>query len=269
MSGLKSSASNFATVILIATLAVIALVGPARAASDDGCPTPSDEIVTDRPNTTNSSIVVPYGSFQVESGVTYNARKGSDVIDGSETRLRLGVAHCTELTLDVPDYFYAPDGAAASGFSDVKLGVKRQLPQLPGDFTLSAIGGLSFPTGANKVAGPGYNPFIQFPWSRDIASGWSVSGMFTVTWFTSQPPLNPTFEPTFAIGREFGPKSDAVVEYVGDYNHQWPSQVLDTGAVYRVTEHQQVDFQAGFGLNSASLHHFFGVGYSFRIDGLY
>ena len=261
--------ANLANALLVAALALVAAAGPARAASDDGCPTRADPIVTDRPNTTNSSLVVPFGSFQAENGITYTARKGSDVLDGSETRLRLGVAHCTELTLDVPTYFYAPNGPAASGFGDVKLGVKRQLPRLPGDFTLSATAGLLFPTGANNVAGPGYNPFLQFPWSRDFESKWSVGGMFTVTWYTSQPPFNPTFEPTFVIGRALGDAANAEVEYVGDYNHQRPTQVLDTGAVYRVTDHQQVDFQAGFGLNSASLHHFFGIGYSFRIDGLY
>jgi hypothetical protein len=38
--------------------------------------------------------------------------------------------------------------------------------------------------------------------------------------------------------------------------------------VYRISKRQQIDFQAGFGLNSSSLDHFFGLGYSIRIDNL-
>jgi Putative MetA-pathway of phenol degradation len=212
---------------------------------------------------------VPYGSFQVENGVTWTARQRSNVVDGSEALLRLGVARCTEVLLTVPNYFYSTNGPASSGFANLGLAVKRQLPPLPGDFTLSATAGLAFPTGAKRISGPGYNPFVQFPWSRDIGYGWSVSGMFTVTWFPSQSQQNPTFQPTFAIGKELGPGASGVIEYVGEYNHQRPSQILDTGAVYRVTDHQEIDLQAGFGLNSSSLDHFFGLGYSFRLDGLF
>ena len=48
--------------------------------------------------------------------------------------------------------------------------------------------------------------------------------MFTVTWFTSQHAINPTFEPTLSLERDFGPTLDLFVEYVGDYpNHVRPS----------------------------------------------
>jgi hypothetical protein len=38
-------------------------------ATDDSCPQPSSEIATDRPDTTNPSLVVPQGRFQQENGV--------------------------------------------------------------------------------------------------------------------------------------------------------------------------------------------------------
>ena len=118
--------------------------------------------------------VVPYGSLQAESGVNWAVDQRSDVIDGSETRLRLGVAHCTELFLDVPDYFYALNGRAPSGFSDLVLSVKRQLTFLPANLDLFVTAGLSFPTGGKDVSSHGWDPYFQVPWSRDIADGWSV-----------------------------------------------------------------------------------------------
>jgi hypothetical protein len=82
----------------------------------DGCPTVADEIVTDRPDVTNSSLVVPWGSVQAENGVDWSVRHGSDSVDGTNTRLRLGVAHCTEFLIDVPNYFGALNGDSRPGF---------------------------------------------------------------------------------------------------------------------------------------------------------
>jgi hypothetical protein len=106
-------------------------------------------------------------------------------------------------------------------------------------------------------------------WSHGIADGWGVEGMFTVTWFPSDSMRNPTFESTFAVEREIGSFADAFVEYVGDYDHRRPTQLLDGGGAWRFTTTQQVDFHAGFGLNSSTVDHYFGVEYSIRFDGLF
>jgi hypothetical protein len=255
----------FAAILFGAAAAIF--VSPTLAA--DGCPDSSSEISTDRPDVTNSSRVVPYGSLQVENGVDWTVRERSDVVSGSETRLRFGVAQCTELLADVPTYFYSLNGRAASGFSDLVVAVKRELP-VPYRFHLSATAGVGFPTGANKVAGPGYDPYIEFPWSRRLDDDWSIHGMFTVTWFTSQSAINPTFEPTLSLERRLSPTKDLFIEYVSEYpNHKRPSQILDGGGSWRVTRLQQFDFHVGVGLNSSSPDHYFGIGYSFRLDGLF
>jgi len=120
---------------------------------------------------------------------------------------------------------------------------------------LSAAAGLGFPSGSTRISGRGYQPYIQFPWSREIADGWEIAGMFTLTWFPSEALQNPTFEPTLSLERAFGSSADMFIEYVGDYDHQRPSQVLDTGGAWRFTKTQQLDFHAGFGLNSSSVDH--------------
>jgi len=116
------------------------IVGAARAFAADGCPTDTSEIDTDRPDVTNSSRVVPYGSLQAENGVDWTVRQGSDVLSGTTTRLLLGVAQCTEVLADVPTYFYSLNGRASSGFSDLVVSIKRELP-IPLNFHLSATGG--------------------------------------------------------------------------------------------------------------------------------
>jgi Putative MetA-pathway of phenol degradation len=201
--------------------------------------------------------------------VTWTAHDHSDVFDSAETRLRLGVADCVELVIDTPTYFYAMNGPASSGFNDVVLSFKWQLPALDG-FDSAAAAGIALPSGSQDLSGRGYDPYLQGSWSRDIWNGWGVAGMFTVFWLTSRSSQNPTFEPTFEITRDLLPSVGSFVEYVGDYpNHTQPSQVIDAGATWRIAHLQQVDLHFGFGLNRASPDHFFGFGYSFRLDGLF
>ena len=248
---------------------MVTLAGTAQQSAAHDCPTSGDQIETDRPDVTNSPIVVPRGSFQAENGVTWIAHDGSDVLDAAETQLRLGVADCVELVITVPTYFYAMNGQASSGFDDVVSSFKWELPVLYG-FVVAAAGGLEFPSGRPELSGRGYDPYIQGSWSREIGEDWGVAGMFTVFWLTSQSAQNPTFEPTFEVERDLTASLDSFVEYVGDYpSHMRPSQVIDAGATWLISKRQQADFHFGFGLNRSSPDHFLGVGYSFRLDGLF
>ena len=93
-------------------------------AKAESCPTARNEISTDRPDVTNSSLVVPAGSLQIENGVNSSARDGSRFVDGTNTRLRAGIANCFEFLVDVPTYFAKFRGLEGSGFSDVAPAVK-------------------------------------------------------------------------------------------------------------------------------------------------
>jgi hypothetical protein len=85
----------------------------------DGCPKPSDEIATDRPDVTNSSLVVPVGSFQSENGANLTGPDGGRTFDGTNSRWRLGIAPCFEVLIDLPTYFAKIKSPGISGFADV------------------------------------------------------------------------------------------------------------------------------------------------------
>src|ERR1700682_2988634 len=148
-------------------------------AKAESCPTTKDEISTDRPDVTNSSLVVPAGSLQIENGVNFSARDGSRFVDGTNTRLRAGIANCLEVLVDVPTYFANVRGPEGSGFSDVAPALKWQISPVPGKIDLSAVFGVALPTGLAGIAGRGAQPYLQFPWSWELRSGWGLSGMFT------------------------------------------------------------------------------------------
>jgi Putative MetA-pathway of phenol degradation len=223
--------------------------------------------VTDRPDVTNSSPVEPSGSLQAENGVDWIARHGSNSLDATNTRLRAGVAHCTEFLIDIPSYSGSLNGTEPSGFSDVVLSFKRQL-LVPLRFDLSATGGLGFPSGSSSISGHGYQPYIQFPWSHELADGWAVEGMFTLTWYQA------TRAGIRALSRHL--RLVGILAEPRDCSSTMPvtmtiaaMQLLDGGGTWRITQTQQLDFHIGFGLNSSTVDHYFSIGYSIRLDHLW
>ncbi len=63
-------------------------LGVSMAPGVEECTQPGNPIETDRPDTTNSAIVVPADIF----------------FDGTNNRWRLGIASCLEVLADVPNY---------------------------------------------------------------------------------------------------------------------------------------------------------------------
>jgi hypothetical protein len=131
-------------------LPALAIFGAVDAQAD-ACPTAKDEIATDRPDVTNSSLVVPVGSLQSENGVNFSARDGGRIVDGTNTRWRLGIAPCLELQMDIPTYFATVRGRGSSGFSDVSPAMKWQVSPIPGKVDLSMVFGMALPTGMGRT----------------------------------------------------------------------------------------------------------------------
>jgi hypothetical protein len=63
-----------------------------------------------------------------------------------------------------------------SGFGDMAFCLKQHLGPVPGDFDLAVIVAVSFPAGQSGVTSGGYDPFIKFPWLKELKDGWSVGG---------------------------------------------------------------------------------------------
>jgi hypothetical protein len=234
------------------------------------CPLSTSEIATDRPDVSNSSIVVPPGSLQGENGINSTGHAVEKTFDGTNSRLRLGVAPCLELLVDLPNYVGALRGPADSGFSDVVPAVKWQISGLPEPWNLSATAGAGLPTGATKIAGLGVQPYLQFPWSHELGGGWGTSCMLTTFFFPSNPANNQTTEATFVVEKKVTQRTSLFVEYVGDYPVRGGNvELFNIGGEYLLTRTQQIDFHVAFGLNRNSPDYIVGIGYSWRLDNLF
>ena len=189
---------------------MLALGAPALAA--DECTRTDKPIETDRPDTTNSSTVVPVGSLQNENGINISRHDGSEIFDGTNSRWRLGVARCFEALIDLPNYVGTFRGAAASGFGNAIPAVKWQVSPVPGKFDFSIVTGAALPTGAIAVAGPGVQPYLQFPWSVQLGGSWAITGMETNFFTPSNPAIKFANQSTVVIEKEVTERSFLFVE---------------------------------------------------------
>jgi len=224
----------------------------------------SSPIATDRPAITDSSVVVPSGSLQVENGLQIATASGAHTFDGPESLVVFGLTDATELRFTVPDYLYWAPG---SGFGDLALGVKQQIGNTSSGFDVSLIVSLTFPSGARAVSSHGYDPSLQLPWSQKISENWTAAGMLSVYWLTQSGARNLTGESTFLFDRQLTGSWDAFVEYAGDFPERGePRHLLHAGTAYKLGLYQQLDLHVGAGLSRAAVDHFIGVGYSFRLQ---
>jgi len=198
------------------------------------CTQPSNPIETDRPDITNSSIVLPVGSFQSENGINLSRRDGALVFDGTNSRLRLGIAPCPEVLVDLPSNVTAFHGFGASGFTNLAPAVKWQISPIPEKFDLSMTTGVGLPTGAGSIAGPGAQPYLQFPWSVEIGHGWAITGMVTNFFIPADPVNRYTNQSTLVIERQFGERAFLFAEYVGEFPLVGrTSHMFNSGGGYR------------------------------------
>jgi hypothetical protein len=242
---------------------------PAGAAHASECPSSGSEIATDRPDVTNSSLVVPAGSVQSENGINTSRQGAGSGFDGSNSRLRFGVAPCLELLVDIPSHVGRLSGTVDTGLTNVSPAVKWQLGALPESSSLSVVVGVGLPTGTPAITGPGLQPYLQFPWSHEFGGGWGVSGMFTSFFRPSGFANHQTSEATFVIEKKISEKISMFAEYVGDYPARGAAIALfNVGGGYLLSRTEQIDFHMAFGLNGSSPNYTIGVGYSLRWDNV-
>jgi hypothetical protein len=230
-----------------------------------------EEIVTDRPDITESATVVPKASLQAENGLAWTNDHLNHLVTLCQTLLRLGVSDRTELRLTLPSYSLGFDrGTGSFGVTDISIGFKHQLGPLPGGFDLSLIVATSVPTGVADKTTHRLDPFLKVPWSRELGNGWSIGGMASIFWPTEEGKRNLTWEPTFVLQRDLSRSFDVFTEYGGDYPQRGGAkQTIHFGTAYRINSTNQIDFHFGFGLSPSTPQRFFAAGYSFRIDRLW
>jgi hypothetical protein len=94
--------------------------------------------------------------------------------------------------------------------------------------------------------------------------------MFTVFFRPSDPVSREVYQSTLVLERKIGEKAAVFVEWIGDFPSDAPAgHLLNSGAIYRLSNTEQIDFHIGAGLNAEVPRFVFGLGYSYRFDRLF
>lgn len=234
------------------------------------------ELITDRPDQTESSAVVPHKSLQIETGfvlennTTDVARQKS--IAYNTTLLRYGLLTNFELRLGLEylgeELEQKNTGAttAHSGLGPLYTGFKvkiadedRWRPEV------AFLGGLVLPFSANKIFKPEYSAVnMRFSVSHTLSDNLSLGYNLGAEWDGET--AVPGYIYTIALGIGLTDKLGMFAEGFGLFTEEGRGEHLfDGGFTYLVLPNFQLDISGGIGLNSNAADNFISVGLSYRL----
>jgi len=225
-------------------------------------------IVTDRPDFTESSVVVPKGSVQLESGFTFvRASKTSKSLSGPELLFRQGLTERLELRLGLPSFSRITNSGPShiDGFGDTYVGAKLQLGPSKDGTEFAIIPAVVIPTGHDDIRSENLAPEIKFVYSRSLSNGCALSGMVYVSSVKEGGRNTTPVQHTVSLGVPIREKVGMFVEHVLDVSRrERPSHLLHCGFTYQPKLKTQFDVHFGIGLTPGAPNYFVAGGYSIR-----
>jgi len=265
---------------LVGALAVLCLLC-ASAASTSAQEAP--ELVTDRPDQTESTAIVPAGRAQLELGATLtrDEEAGSRVesLGGPGSLLRLGLSERVELRLGwegwVDEETRSGGGRGrVDGAADAAIGAKLRLREGDGASpAIALIAATSVPIGEEAFSSERFDPSARLAVSHDLAGGiglgWNVGIETASEPAASGRTTRSTAIYTLAAGFPAAERWGLFVELFGEVPMSaegGPAHSADGGATYLLRPNLQLDLAAGVGLSDAAPDWFAGVGLSVRLS---
>jgi hypothetical protein len=242
------------------------------------------EMVTDRPDATESTSVVPPGFAQFEIGWTH----AEDNQDGVETKgdsfpealARIGVGGRFELRLGFDGYRWEKVQTEDAGESDtdafgntsvgLKVGLVDEKGARPALALLAAAG---IPSGSEELAGAHVVPSFRMAFANTLTERLSLGYNLGVQWFEEENESGQTRTVSegiwsVSLGIGVNGKLSTFVELYGSpllSSRGSPANVLDGGFTFLLRRNVQLDGFVGAGLSSAAPDWIAGLGLSLRV----
>lgn len=274
-----------APTLLLGGLLAACGVGQGPATAQDTPAEPAPELVTDRPDQTESPAVVPAGFVQVESGFTLTVDEEgifeTRVLEGPGTLVRVGLGHRTELRVGwagwIEEEVEADDARfgtrTTDGVGDGELGAKVRLREEVGAIPETALlVGVSIPAGDDELSSDRFDPAVRLSFAHTLTERLGLGYNLGMEW-SSEPGERGVREThsrlvyTVALGAPVSERLGAFVEVFGAEPVDAPggSEVsLDGGFTYLLRPNLQLDLFAGAGLNEGTPDWLAGAGVSYR-----
>jgi len=213
----------------------------------------AQEIVTDRPDQTESSSTIPNQSLQIECGIQYTTNSTGNRIEKQlllpTTLFRIGVIQKIEFRILSQLEFYQErqDSSSHIGLSDIEIGTKIQLFQRPNSWIeVAFLSHLVLPIGSfglsNEQLGSINKVCISHPIGKEINLGYNIG----YNYFGDK---NGDLTYSLALGFEISEKASIYIEPFGTINNFIQNETfVDFGFCYLIHENLQIDFSLGTGV---------------------
>ena len=159
------------------------------------------ELVTDRPDATESSSVVEPGYGQVEMGWLLTDSGDTTSHEFAQTLLRIGVVDHVELRVGWSGYLEADRSDAPEGVGDGELGLKIYFAEERGFLPETALlASVSVPWGDSEVSSKEVDPAFRFAFAHTLSDTASLSYNLGAEWGTEDDATLSSFVYTTALG---------------------------------------------------------------------
>lgn len=235
------------------------------------------KLVTDRPDQTESTSIVPIDFIQIEMGFLYQQQKYSEEIVNIEndnlilgsTLLRYGVSSSIEFRFG-GEYFYGQNflnnvKSTIQGVQNIFVGTKLLFRSDEKILTNAAIlVQCIIPFGNEKLRQNKFEPEIKLCLEQEINDRISFGVNFGTEKVSDVGKYFYSY--TTTIGISLNERMNSFFEIYGTMRNDYiPSNNFDCGLTYLHTKNIQIDFSIGTTLNSNISDWFGGFGISIRL----
>jgi len=226
------------------------------------------EIITDRPDLTESSSTIPKGSLQIESGLFL----GFTSLDGISERqfiapttlFRYGVTKGIEIRVfnQLENNKNKMTSEVVSGISDLEVGAKFQLLRKENVNTeIGFISHLLIPTGSEELSNDDYGSINKLAFSHELGEKKGLGYNVGYNYFGSG---KGDLTYSLAIAIKINKKAGFYVEPFGEFvEFKEHFSNIDAGLTYLLKDNFQLDFSFGTGINHYM--NFISAGFSWNI----
>jgi hypothetical protein len=232
-------------------------------------------LITDRPDQTESSTVVPYRSLQVETGFVIEKNE-TDLFQQksytyNSTLLRYGILENFELRLgfeylgEEMDLKSIDSSSSVSGMGPLYTGFKVKIAEEQGwKPEMAFLGGLVLPFSADENFKPKHSAAnIRFSFAHTLSERFSLGYNAGAEWDGETAVPGYFYSLVLGVG---------VLENLGMFLESYglapeegkAGHLLDAGFTYLVSPNFQLDLSGGGGLNDVVIDHFLSFGLTYR-----
>lgn len=232
----------------------------------------NSQIVTDRPDMTESAVIVGKNAFQAEAGLSLTDYNYTSTINTKEFQsphllLRYGVTQKLELRLSSAylNNMFQDNSLNYGGFGDIEIGAKYELvnDEATG-FALGIISHLILPSGREEFSNNEVGLINRLAFSYDLSDKIGLSANIGYDRLEVRDPVFYSIAVSFAINEKIGiyvePYSEDAFSLITNNNYNF-------GITYLVNNNFQLD--ASYGSNYGKVKpydmNFISAGFSFRV----